>query len=169
MAALDAVCNVPRSSPRTLERKFRRRTASDWALGVERGPNWLFVKVLGGLVDVSHLPPLGSRLRTLLEQNLINRMVLELEQAIIPCSYLVRQLTLLDRWVAEYHGLLRLCGLRTRYAERLRRRGLSDRFVFYHDRREAVFGVSRPRSPLWTAEELAQRENEGHQPKLPPR
>ena len=169
MAALDAVGNVPRSSPRTLERQFRRRTASDWELGVERGPNWLFVTVLGGLVDVSHLPPLGSRLRSLLEQNLTSRMVLELEQAVIPCSYLVRQLTLLERWVAEHHGVLRLCGLQTRYADRLRRRGLSDRFVFYRDRREAVFGVSRPRNPLWTAEELALREYEVHQPKRPPR
>lgn len=157
MAALDSVLTAPSRSSQDRKGIPRREVACDWQLGVERGPNWLFVKVLGGVVEVSGLPPLASRLRSLLEQNLTNRMVLELGQAVIPCGYLVRQLKRLDRWIGDRHGVLRLCGLGPRYADRLRRRGLSDRFVFYRDRREAVFGVSRPCNPLWTVEELAHR------------
>ncbi len=147
MDTSSSVPNTPWTLPEELEEDLVRRTAWDWALDVQRGPNWLFVRVGRGDVPVADLPPLANRLRSLLEQNLTNRIVLELDQARLPCRYLVRQLKRLERWIRDHNGVLRLCGLRARNADRLRRRGLSDRFVFYRDFEEAVFGSHRARSP----------------------
>lgn len=143
MAARDAVLSVPGTSPQYRERAARRRAARDWDLSVERGPNWLFVRVNGGAVKVSDLPPLAGRLRSLLENHFTNRIVLELDRAVIPCSYLVRQLERLDRWIGDRNGVLRLCGVRARYAKALSRCGFCAHWAFYRDRQEAVFGRHR--------------------------
>lgn len=143
MAAIESVLKVPSKSLPHRLRSARHRAARDWEFSVERGPNWLFVRLHGGVVRVSNLPPLASRLRSLLEQNFTNRIVLELDRVLIPCSYLVRQLERLDHWIGDRNGVLRLCGLRARYAKTLRRCGLSVHLVFYRDRKEAVFGVQR--------------------------
>ncbi len=143
MAALESVLNIPSAFSQNREGANRRRAVRDWQLCVERGPNWLFVKVKGGGVKVSDMPPLSGRLRSLLEQNLTNRIVLELDRILIPCGYMVRQLEQLDHWIRDRNGVLRLCGLRARYAKALRRHGLGVHLAFYRDRKEAVFGIRR--------------------------
>jgi hypothetical protein len=144
MLTSDSVPKVACTLPQSREEAPPCTVARNWELDVERGPNWLFVKVNCGGADLGGLPPLASRLRSLLELNLTSRIVLELDQTNLPCSYLLRQLERLDRWLRSRNGVLRLCGLRARDADRLRRGGLSDRCGFYRDRGEAVFGTRRP-------------------------
>jgi len=143
MAALESVLNIPSASSQNREGANRRRAVRDWQLCVERGPNWLFVRIKGGVVKVSDMPPLALVLRSLLEQNLTYRIVLELDRVLIPSGYMVRQLEQRGHWSRDRNGVLRLCGLRARYAKALRRHGLGVHWACYRDRKEAVFGSRR--------------------------
>ena len=147
MVTPDSVRNALPASPQSRDETSTCKVAYDWDFDVERGPNWLFVTVNGGDADVSELPPLADRLRSLLEQHLTNRVVLELGRGHIPYGRFVRQLELLDQWVCDHNGVIRLCGLPAHYADVLRRCGLGARFPIYGNRREAVFGSYQPGQP----------------------
>ena len=53
--------------------------AHDWELDVERGPNWLLVKVRTPLGKPWEMLPLADTLRSLLEGHFTYRLVLELD------------------------------------------------------------------------------------------
>jgi anti-anti-sigma regulatory factor len=124
-----------------------RQIARAWGLDIQRGPNWLFVRVRDADDNVSEVPPLADQIRGLLEQHLSYRVVLELHEVERLDRGLIRQILLLDAWVREHGGLLRLCGLSPRNVKALRRTGLGDRFPAYQDRQEAVWGLRQPCQP----------------------
>jgi hypothetical protein len=129
------------------ERQPDRPAGSPAHLDVERGPNWLFVRVKECLPGDSEALPLAERVASVLDQHFIYRVVLELEEAALPCDQLIAQLRALEQWVHDHDGVLRVCGLPSRYARPLRRSRLTDRLPLYHDREEAVWGGPRPWPP----------------------
>ena len=118
-------------------------------LDVERGPDWLLVRVRNlDLVESSDTPPLAERLWNLLEQHFTYRLVLELDAVQVLNSHLIGQLARLYQRIEEHDGVMRLCGLSSRNRQMLHACRLDDRLLPYGDRQEAVMGYphwARPR------------------------
>ncbi len=119
-------------------------TTSGLKLDVERGPDWMFVRVNppeGKTWDDA--PPLAEAVWAILEQNFIYRVVLELDQITLLRSCLIGQLVMLSKRVHTHDGLLRICGLSPDNQEVLSISRLSAILPNYRDRGEAVM-ASRP-------------------------
>lgn len=121
--------------------------APGWELEVERGPDWLLVKVMHPEGDAAELPALADGLWELMRRHFTYRLVLELDQVNMLNSYLIGQLVKLFRHIREHDGVMRLCGLSAYNQQVLRICHLNDRFLPYRDRQEAVMGCCRPRRP----------------------
>jgi anti-anti-sigma factor len=119
--------------------------AQECEFDVERGPDWLLVRVRNLDQAESETPPLAERLWALLNQHFTYRLVLELDQVRLMNSYLIEQLTQLCRWIEEHDGVLRLCGLSPRNCQVLHTCHLDDQLLPYQDRHEAVTGCPHPR------------------------
>ncbi len=94
-------------------------TAAGWFLDVDRGPDWLFIRVhpQSGENDA---PGLAESVWHVLEQSFIYRVVLELQDFALLRSSLIGQLVLLSKRVHSQGGILRLCGLSPANQEVLR-------------------------------------------------
>ena len=117
------------------------------ALDVERGPDWLLVRVRNLDRVESDAPPLAERLWRLLQQHFTYRLVLELDGVQVLNSYLIGQLIQLYRQIEEHDGVMRLCGLSTYNRQVLHACRLDDRLLPYEDREEAVMGQPHPARP----------------------
>ena len=120
--------------------------ATGWQMDVERGPDWLFVRVNHSNPNGDAMPQLAERVWELMQQHLVNRVVLELDQLPLLSSYFVGQLVLLHKRVASHNGLLRVSGLSESNQEVLHLGRLEDRFPHYDSRSDAVRG-HRPLQP----------------------
>jgi len=116
-------------------------------LDVERGPDWLLVRVRNLDAAASDAPPLAEQLWRLLEQHFTYRLVLELDDVPVLSSYMIGQLTQLYRRIEAHDGVLRLCGLSPRSRQALHACHLDDRLLPYEDRQEAVMGCPHPARP----------------------
>jgi len=120
--------------------------APGWKLDVERGPDWLLVKVRS-LDGPSPDPPLADGIWELLQRHFTYRVVLELDQVQVLNSHLIGQLVRLYRLIRQRDGVMRLCGLSPHNLDVLRTCRLQERFLPYRDREEAVMGCCCPRHP----------------------
>lgn len=119
--------------------------ASDCEFEVERGPDWLLVRVRN-LSSVSHeTSSLAARLWALLQQHFTHRLVLELDETVRLDRQLVEELRQLYERIAEHEGIMRLCGVSKRNRDILHAFGLDERLLPYQDRMEAVTGCIHPR------------------------
>jgi anti-anti-sigma factor len=116
-------------------------------LEVERGPDWLLIRVQSLAADPSSPPPLAARVWALAQQHFTYRLVLELDRIKVLDSCLIGQLIQLDRWIRQHDGTLRLCGLSPYNRRILHNCSLADRFPAYENREEAVMGSWDPRLP----------------------
>jgi anti-anti-sigma factor len=116
-------------------------------LDVERGPDWLLVRVRNLDLFEPDAPPLAERLWSLLQQHFTYRLVLELDEVQMLNSYLIGQLIQLYRRIEEHDGVMRLCGLSPYNRQVLHACRLDDRLLPYEDRKEAVMGHSQPARP----------------------
>ncbi len=121
--------------------------APGWELEVERGPDWLIVKIQNMDESSESSPPLAERIWALMQQHFTHRLVLELDQVSLLNSYLIGQLIKLYKLIYEHDGVMRLCGLSAYNRRVLHTCRLEDRFQSYHNRQEAVMGHSRPNRP----------------------
>ena len=121
--------------------------APGWELEVERGPDWLLVKVKSPGGAAGDAPPLADGLWDILQRHFTYRLVLEMDQVNVLNSYLIGQLVRLYKLIREHDGVMRLCGLSAYNRQVLRVCHLDDRFLPYRDREEAVMGRPRPRLP----------------------
>jgi anti-anti-sigma factor len=117
-----------------------------WELYVERGPDWLIVKIQS-MDTGGENPPLAELIWSLMQQHLTHRLVLELDQIPVLNSFLIEQLTQLYRKIGKHDGVMRLCGLSAYNRRVLHSCRLDERFQPYHNRQEAVLGHSRPTQP----------------------
>jgi anti-anti-sigma factor len=116
-------------------------------LDVERGPDWLLVRVRDFDPMESDAPPLAERLRSLLEQHFTYRLVLELDEVEELDSYLIGELIRLHRWIERHDGVLRVCGLSPQNCRVLHACRLDEQLPLYGDREEAVMGRPRVEKP----------------------
>ncbi len=117
------------------------RTTS-WDMEVDRGPNWLFVKLRHPRRDTNgNDVPLADELWNLLQQHFTSRMVVELDEVDRLQGWMLDELVNLNDRVASSGGMLRLCGSNQANSETLK----ANRLPVFHSRQEAV-GV-RPRQP----------------------
>jgi len=115
---------------------------------IERGPNWLLVKLRGSAENTSGTePPLADRLWSVLQQHLVSRLVLELDQIGILDDGTIQALVELHQRISSNGGVMRLSGLSSPNERRLRSSGLDGRLPSYRNRRDAVFGSYRPGQP----------------------
>jgi anti-anti-sigma factor len=122
------------------------QTDIGWRYEVERGPDWVFVRLRpddDGLLDQASL---ADQLWSVLEQNFVYRLVLELDEVPIMQSYLIAQLVLLGKRIHSHGGLLRLCGLSPANQEVIRLCRLDGCLPNYVNRGHAVMG-QRPMQP----------------------
>lgn len=117
-----------------------------WNMEVDRGPNWLFVKLRRPSCDkVDGEGPLADELWNLLQQHFTSRLVLELDEVDRLQSWMMGQLVSLNHRVSNHGGMLRLCGLNRANSEALKASRLDHCLPVFDSRQEAV-GV-RPRQP----------------------
>ena len=117
--------------------------APGWELEVKRGPGWLLARLSSPDEDASDAPPLAEQLRSLLERHFVYRLVLDLDEIELLDSHLLGQLVLLDKWIRDHEGVMRLCALSRFNREVLHVHGLDARFPAYGDCQEAVMGCTR--------------------------
>jgi anti-anti-sigma factor len=113
---------------------------------VDRGPDWIFVRVSPPEAVAVESPQLAEAVWTLLEQNFVYRVVLELDRIQLLRSYMVGQLIMLAKRVHAHGGVLRICGLSSVNQDVLRCCQLAEQLPNYRDRGEAVM-CSRPSQP----------------------
>jgi anti-anti-sigma regulatory factor len=112
-------------------------------LEVERGPDWLFVKLGNRAAADSDTPSLADELWSILDRHFVYRLVLQLDGVRALNRDLLRELVLLYRRIRRHGGMMRLCGLRAQHRKMLEDSGLMRRFPAYDDLQEAVMGDFR--------------------------
>jgi len=120
--------------------------AGGWALEVERGPDWLFVRLNAAPEGWWQAPPLAECIWSLLQQHFVYRVVLDCQAIQRLSSAVVSQLVLLRNKVDARGGVIRLCGLSPSNQEAIEHCGLERVFPHYADREHAV-RTNRPPHP----------------------
>ncbi len=115
--------------------------APGWELSVERGPGCLLVKLGDPEHDVAGAPPLADVLRSLMEQYLVSRLVLDLSEVKYFDRHLLAHLVRLNRRVHDHGGLVRLTGLSKANQALVRIHGLTGHLPVYDDVEDAVMGA----------------------------
>ena len=120
--------------------------AGGWALDVDRGPGWLFVRLNSAPEGWWQAPPLAECMWALLRQQFVDRVVLECDELSTLTSELIRELVTLQERIESHGGMMRLCGLSPGNQQILADCPFAERLATYGDREEAVMG-SRPKQP----------------------
>jgi anti-anti-sigma factor len=117
-----------------------------WSFDVDRGPDWVFVKLREDDRAATPQPPLAETLLEVLQRHFAHRLVVELDGIHLLRSHVLGQLLLLHKQVQTQGGIMRLCGLSEDNQRVLHAMRLDGRLPNYHDRAEAVLG-HRPKQP----------------------
>jgi anti-anti-sigma factor len=112
----------------------------DWGVDVDRGPDWLFVKLNPGKQEPGDM---AERLWSLANRHFIYRLVLEMDKVDQIPSRLMGQLITLQKRVLQRDGALRLCGLTPECAQALHFCRLDKALPNYECREDAVLGSRR--------------------------
>jgi anti-anti-sigma regulatory factor len=111
-------------------------------LNVDRGPNWLFVKLRAKNNPLAEVPQIADKLWSISSRHFIYRLVLELEELEELQSGLMGQLVMLQERLAQCGGALRICGLSPECEEALHNCHLDTALPNHASRTEAVMGNS---------------------------
>jgi anti-anti-sigma regulatory factor len=117
--------------------------SSDWALDVERGPDWLFVRPATPPTDGDSL---AEQVWSVVKQHFIYRVVIECDRLQRLNSGFVAQFVGLQRRLQKQGGTLRLCGLSDANQEVLKSCQLDGVFPQFASRSQAVL-AHRPAHP----------------------
>jgi anti-anti-sigma factor len=120
-----------------------KELTNGWSADVDRGPDWLMVRLHAPAHRGGDGAGLADDLWSLLRGHLVRRMVLEMDDIDCMRSSLVGQLVSLQERVNQDGGVLRVCGLSDANRQVLRTCRLDSRFPNYHDRREAIMAPRR--------------------------
>jgi anti-anti-sigma factor len=117
--------------------------SGDWGVEVDRGPDWLFLRLRPG----KHEPEgVADKLWSLADRHFIYRLVLEMNEVDMLPSRLMGQLVMLQKRVLQRDGALRLCGLTDDCAQALHFCRLDAALPSYDCREDAVMGRRRPQA-----------------------
>jgi len=114
--------------------------SEDWGVDVDRGPDWLFLKLKPGR-DVDDV---ADRIWSVADRHFVYRLVLEMDDVGMLPSRLMGQLVLLQKRVMQRQGSLRLCGLSNQCEQALHMCRLDQALPNYGNREDAVMGSRRP-------------------------
>lgn len=121
------------------------KSSSRWKLDVERGPDWLYVRLHpgeGDPTDPTQFSDLAERLWNLAEQHFTYRLVLEMEDVTFLPSSLMGQLVMLQKRTLNHGGFLKLCGLSESCQQALHFCRLDQALPCFANREDAVLGDS---------------------------
>jgi len=107
---------------------------------VERGPNWLFIKLRSQGKPLERVPQLADKLWAIASRHFIYRLVLELDELESLPSDVMGQLVLLQERLAQCDGALRICGLSPECEETLHDCQMDTALQNHSTRAEAVMG-----------------------------
>ena len=108
-----------------------------WNVSIERGPDWLFVRLqAGGAIGAG--PALADRLLSVIREHHAHRVVLELDRVDGVDDSLLGALTKVGSRIRDDGGLIRVCGLSTSNLERLKSTGCADTLPHFESRCAAV-------------------------------
>lgn len=111
----------------------------DSDLRVERGPDWLFVRLDGDPSKERHSRgSLSDTVWRMLRESLAHRLVLELESVESVDQQLLDEISRLGRRVRAEGGVIRLCGLSDDNLARLRSSPVSEQVPHFRCRTDAV-------------------------------
>ena len=111
-----------------------------WEVELDRGPDWLFVRIIPPTTTSTIAPQLANALWELMDNQFTYRMVLELDGVLVLNSHLLGELLRLNRQVESQAGMLRICGLNQGNHDVLRLSRLQSQFACYPTRGAAVMG-----------------------------
>jgi len=115
-------------------------TSQGFRLSVDRGPNWLFVKLRPKRKFAEDIPQIADQLWLMASRHFIYRVVLELEELSSMPPGLTAQLVLLQERLAQCGGALRICGLSQDCVDVLSARRLDAALPNHATRESAVLG-----------------------------
>lgn len=118
--------------------------APQWAMDIDRGPDWLFIKLVPPRDGDNGELPLAEMIWKKLEQCFCYRVVIELDDVGYLRSWMIGELVRLHKRVTTQGGMLRLSGVSPEADTVLRICRLSDRFPAYRNRTDAVMGYRPP-------------------------
>jgi anti-anti-sigma factor len=110
---------------------------------VDRGPNWLFVKLKTRKATESAVPQIADKLWSISSRHFIYRLVLELDDLDQMPSGMMGQLVTLQTRLAQCGGALRICGLSPECEETLHNCQLDSALPNHASREAAVMGGSQ--------------------------
>ncbi len=121
--------------------------APGWTMDVDRGPDWLFVRLHGPDNGDAEGQDLAQRIWSLMQQHFTYRVVLEMDDLPLLRSYLLGQLVMLNKRIHSHNGMMRLSGLSESNQEVLHVSRLDHCFCPYASRADAVMGhsIQKPR------------------------
>ena len=111
-------------------------------LNVDRGPNWLFVKLRSKDDPGEAVPQIADKLWSISSRHFIYRLVLELEDLEELPSGMMGQLVMLQERLSQCGGALRICGLSPECEESLQSYHMDSALPNHASREEAVMGSS---------------------------
>lgn len=119
--------------------------APGWELDVERGPDWVFVRLRGADLPDADASHLAETVWQLMNQHFCHRVVLEMHEVRLLHSRLVGQLVLLHKRLSNTDGgVIRVCGLSPQNRSVLEMSRLDKRFPHYENREQAVMSHRQP-------------------------
>jgi anti-anti-sigma factor len=119
---------------------MQAEVAHEWTFDVERGPDWLFIRVGGPYNGDAEGLPLAEMIWDLMQQHFTHRVVLDLSRLRILRSYAIGQLVQLHKRVHTKGGLMRIAGLSVENYNVLIACRLHERFPPYATLEDAVMG-----------------------------
>ena len=114
-------------------------------LDVQRGPDWLLVRIDSIDLDQHEAVPLADEIWALMERHFTHRLVLDMKCMPSFNRHIINELLQLYQRVADHGGVMRVCHLSTRNERVLRACRLDDRLMPYSTWEEAVMGIGPPR------------------------
>ncbi|MGC4006231.1 MAG: STAS domain-containing protein [Pirellulales bacterium] len=116
-------------------------TATHWQLDVDRGPDWVFVRIMPPNAGVNpDADGLAEMIWDVLRSNFCYRLVLEMDRVELLYSSLIGQLILLGKRVHSHEGVLRISGLSASNQHVVEMCRLEAALPCYPNRNDAVMG-----------------------------
>ncbi len=109
-------------------------------LCVDRGPNWLFVKLRSSGQMMGRAPQIADGLWSIATRHFVYRVVLELDELESLPPGMMAQLVLLRERLTQCGGALKICGLSEECREILHECHLESSLPHYSTRTAAVMG-----------------------------
>lgn len=114
--------------------------ATGWNLEVDRGPEWLIVRLAHDGSSLGQDVSFAEAAWNAMQQHFAQRIVLDLHEVPLIHSFLVGQLVLLHKRVTSGGGIMRVCGLTPTNESVLHTARLHDRFPNYESCEAAMHG-----------------------------